>query len=68
MLRGPRRRTESLLFAAAAMRVALKAREVQVPDLVNRTANEATAVAGEIGLSVKPVNKYDYTKPHRLKK
>ena len=42
-----------VLFAAAAMRVALKAREVQVPDLVNRTANEATAVAGEIGLAVK---------------
>lgn len=42
-----------LLFAAAAMRVALKAREVQVPNLVNRTANEATAVASELGLAVK---------------
>jgi len=42
-----------LLFAAAAMRVALKAREVQVPNLVNRTANEATAVASDLGLAVK---------------
>lgn len=41
-----------LLFAAAAMRVALKAREVQVPNLVNRTANEATAVASDLGLAV----------------
>ena len=30
------------LFAAASMRLALRAREVQVPDLINRTANEAT--------------------------
>jgi eukaryotic-like serine/threonine-protein kinase len=42
-----------VLFAAAAMRVALKAREVQVPDLINRTANEATAVAGDLGLAVR---------------
>jgi eukaryotic-like serine/threonine-protein kinase len=41
-----------LLFAAASMRLALKAREVQVPDLVNRTASEATALAGDLGLSV----------------
>ena len=34
-----------VLFAAASMRVALRAREVQVPDLTNRTANEATAIA-----------------------
>ena len=31
------------------MRLALRAREVQVPDLTNRTANEATAVAGDAG-------------------
>ena len=31
-----------VLFAAAAMRMAFRAREVQVPDLTNRTANEAT--------------------------
>src|SRR3954470_6703018 len=42
-----------LLFAAASMRVALKAREVQVPDLTNRTANEATTIAGDLGLSVR---------------
>ena len=41
-----------VLFAAAAMRVALRAREVQVPDLVNRTANEATAIAADLGLAV----------------
>lgn len=41
------------IFAAAGMRVALKAREVQIPDLVNRTVNEATAVAGDIGLHVR---------------
>jgi serine/threonine-protein kinase len=42
-----------LLFFAAAMRVALKAREVVVPDLVNRTANEATQIAGDVGLAVR---------------
>jgi len=42
-----------LLFAAASMRLALRAREVQVPDLTNRTANEATAIAADSGLTVK---------------
>jgi len=42
-----------ILFAAAAMRVALKAREVQVPDLSNRTANEATNIASDLGLAVR---------------
>jgi serine/threonine-protein kinase len=42
-----------LLFAAASMRVALKSREVQVPDLTNRTANEASAIAAALGLSLK---------------
>ena len=42
-----------LLFAAASMRLALRAREVQVPDLVNRTANEATNLAAEYGLGVR---------------
>jgi serine/threonine-protein kinase len=41
------------LFAAAAMRVALRAREVQVPDLTNRTANEASAIAGNLGLTLR---------------
>jgi len=42
-----------LLFAAAAMRLALTSREVQVPDLTNRTANEATAVVASLGLTLK---------------
>jgi serine/threonine-protein kinase len=42
-----------LLFFAASMRLALKAREVQVPNLVNHTANEATAIAGDLGLTLK---------------
>ena len=41
------------LFAAAAMRVALRAREVQVPDLTNHTANEATAIASNLGLTIR---------------
>src|ERR1700694_3828893 len=42
-----------VLFAAASMRLALRAREVQVPDLTNRTANEATALAAELGLTIR---------------
>ena len=42
-----------VLFAAASMRAALRAREVQVPDLTNRTANEATAIAANLGLTLK---------------
>ena len=41
------------LFAGAAMRLALKAREVQVPDLTNQTANEASAIAADLGLTLK---------------
>jgi eukaryotic-like serine/threonine-protein kinase len=41
------------LFAAASMRVALRAREVQVPDLTDRSANEATAIAANLGLTLK---------------
>src|SRR5207248_9291549 len=40
-------------FFAVTMRIALKAREVQVPDLTARTANEATAVVNDLGLSLK---------------
>lgn len=40
-------------FAAGSMRLALRAREVIVPDLANRTANEATLIAGDLGLSVR---------------
>ena len=43
----------SVLFAAAAMRVALRSREVQVPDVTNRTANEASAMAANLGLTLK---------------
>ena len=42
-----------VLFAAGSMRVALRAREVIVPDLTNRTANDATAIAGDLGLAVR---------------
>jgi serine/threonine-protein kinase len=42
-----------VIFAAAAMRVALRTREVQVPDFVNRTASDATAMASDLGLAVR---------------
>jgi beta-lactam-binding protein with PASTA domain len=45
--------TTYLVFAAVSMRLALRAREVQVPDLTNRTAHDATALAADVGLSVK---------------
>lgn len=42
-----------LLFAAAAMRLALKTREVEVPSLVGKTVNEATSMLSEAGLSLR---------------
>lgn len=42
-----------VLFAAAAMRLALKTREVEVPALAGRTVNEATAVLTEAGLNLR---------------
>jgi beta-lactam-binding protein with PASTA domain len=42
-----------VLFAAAAMRVALKTREVVVPALSGRSVNEATAMLSEAGLNLK---------------
>jgi eukaryotic-like serine/threonine-protein kinase len=42
-----------VIFAAASMRIAIRSREVQVPNLVNHSANEATALAGSVGLSVR---------------
>lgn len=42
-----------LVFALASMRLALKTREVEVPDLRNRSANEATAIAAGMGLAVR---------------
>lgn len=41
-----------LLFAVTAMRVALKVREVPVPDLRNRTVAEATAQTQDAGLAL----------------
>jgi beta-lactam-binding protein with PASTA domain len=42
-----------LLFAAASMRLALRTREVEVPDLIDRTANDASAIAVARGLSIR---------------
>jgi serine/threonine-protein kinase len=42
-----------LLFAAAAMRIALKTRDVVVPPLNGKTVNEASAVLAEAGLNLK---------------
>jgi eukaryotic-like serine/threonine-protein kinase len=42
-----------LLFAAAAARLALKTREVEVPSLAGKTVNEATAVLTEAGLNLR---------------
>jgi eukaryotic-like serine/threonine-protein kinase len=42
-----------LLFAAAAMRVALKTREVEVPGLTGKTVNDATSVLAQAGLNLK---------------
>ncbi len=42
-----------LVFAAAATRVALKAREVEVPDLRGRTLNAASAQLEDLGLMLK---------------
>ena len=41
------------LFAVAAARVALKTRDVLLPDLRGRTVNEANAVLAELGLRLK---------------
>jgi beta-lactam-binding protein with PASTA domain len=42
-----------VLFAAAAMRVALKTRDVVVPSLLGKTVNEASASLSEAGPSLK---------------
>jgi serine/threonine-protein kinase len=42
-----------ILFAAASMRLAIRSREVQVPDVANRTATEASQTMAMAGLSVK---------------
>jgi len=45
--------TTYVLFAVASMRVALRAREVIVPDFTNHTASEASAMAADLGLTVR---------------
>jgi eukaryotic-like serine/threonine-protein kinase len=42
-----------VLFAAAAMRVALKTRDVGVPALMGKSVNDATALLAEAGLNLK---------------
>ena len=42
-----------VVFALASMRLALRSREVQVPNLIAHTANEATDIAGNLGLNVR---------------
>jgi serine/threonine-protein kinase len=42
-----------VVFAAAAMRMALKTREVVVPDLTARAVNEASAALAVVGLTLK---------------
>ena len=41
------------IFAVGAMRLALRAREVAVPNLMNRTASEASTGAAALGLTLK---------------
>jgi serine/threonine-protein kinase len=41
-----------LASAAVSMRMALRAREVQVPNLLNRPVNDATMIAGGQGLTI----------------
>lgn len=42
-----------LLFAVVSMQLALKTREVAVPDLTNRTASEASAAVAALGLTLR---------------
>jgi serine/threonine-protein kinase len=42
-----------LLCGVASMRLALRAREVTVPDLTNRTANEASGIVTALGLTLR---------------
>ena len=42
-----------VVFAAAAMRVALRAREVRVPDLAGRTVQDATSILADQGLTLR---------------
>jgi serine/threonine-protein kinase len=42
-----------LLFAAAALRIAVRTREVPVPDLTGRSLNDASALLGDAGLALR---------------
>lgn len=42
-----------VLFAAAAMRIAIRSREVPVPGLTGKTVNEASVLLAETGLTLK---------------
>jgi serine/threonine-protein kinase len=42
-----------VLFAAAAMRIAIRSREVPVPELAGKTVNDASAALTEAGLTLK---------------
>lgn len=42
-----------VIFAAVAMRVAVRAREVQVPQLDGRPVDEARRIAGDLGLALR---------------
>ena len=42
-----------VVFAAGSMRMALKTREVAVPQLAGKTVNDASSVLAEAGLSLK---------------
>src|SRR6187431_2430636 len=42
-----------VVFAAASMRMALKTREVVVPDVAGKTVNDASAALAESGLTLK---------------
>jgi serine/threonine-protein kinase len=45
--------TTYVVFAAAAMRLALRASEVTIPDLAGRSVNDATAALAELDLALK---------------
>ena len=42
-----------VVSAVVSMRIALKTREVEVPDLADRTANDATSLAAGLGLTIR---------------
>src|SRR3954469_13052571 len=42
-----------IVFAVASLQYALRSREVQVPDLTNRTTADASATISELGLTLK---------------